>query len=76
MTTHTGHNHPATPAARKRCRENRRNAIRTCQLMYVDTQDNGTGFAEYQATVDNFAFQLGIPVAEMFDLVERGPVIN
>jgi anti-sigma regulatory factor (Ser/Thr protein kinase) len=77
MTNHADHNHPATPAARKACREYRRAAIRECQLAYMEMDAGTMEVSEYYAYIDLLTYKLdNCTMAEAFAIVETGPIIH
>lgn len=81
MTNHADHNHPATPAARKTCRNALRADIKKLQAEYMAlpdfvTHENRTQVAEYEAGIDLFAGRWNMDLHAAYDLVEHGPVIT
>lgn len=76
MTTridHTNCSHDATPAARKWCRDNRRDAIRQAQHAYLDCEEGKVESAEYYAIVELLSYTLGVSLDEAYEIVENGP---
>lgn len=78
MTNHTGHNHPATPAARRACRNLRNAKVREAQKAFsAAALDNDSALiSEYEALVDSFAMTYGMDLNAAYDLIENGPIVH
>jgi len=78
MTNHAEHNHPATPAGRRECRNRTNKAIKVAQTAYLglwagtDAPSRET-YDTYYALVDDVRHVIGCTLAEAYDIVENGP---
>lgn len=69
MTNHAEHNHLATPAGRKACRD----SVKTAQRMYLDADAGNVSWDDYLAKIEWMATDWALTVREMRNIVENGP---
>jgi hypothetical protein len=75
---HTDCLHPSTAAGRRYCREDRKMAIKGLQAAYTEMEesDDDNLRREYEARVDIFSVNWGMPLADAYNLIENGPVVH
>lgn len=75
---HTNHDHSATPAARKVCRDAYYGQIQKAQHVYLDVMADPdfAGQSDYEAMVDLFAMCWGMDLYDAYQVIEKGPVIT
>jgi hypothetical protein len=74
---HTNCLHPSTPAGRRFCRLDLKMAIKGLQVAYLEMEasDDAEVRREYEARVDIFSQNWGMPLRDAYNLIENGPVV-